>query len=366
LVILVDATSNPGTSTASKVFALNRGGLHWSRAFVLLGVALVPLVVLWAIGQEQYLLSAAFGALFTAAADPGGAFGYRASRLAVFALAGAALTAVGFALGGGAWGWVVLAALATTLAAGLAAAFGAHRFIAADVLNIWFLIALAIADSYQHSHSASHPWAQALAWLAGAALWIAVSFVAWLARGREERPQYVAELPGDISRRKLTRPLIMFAVIRALAIAITVAVAWGFDLEHADWMPIAAIVAMKPGLDQAKLASEQRLIGAAIGAVLAALLLLTVKNEHALELITIAFFALGAAIRFVNYALYCAAVAAAVLIALDIPNPSNLTAEAERVLFTFIGIAVGLLVMLLANRLAQRAKPPARTASQPV
>jgi len=189
-----------------------------------------------------------------------------------------------------------------------------------------------------------------------------VSFVAWLARGREERPQYVAELPGDISRRKLTRPLIMFAVIRALAIAITVAVAWGFDLEHADWMPIAAIVAMKPGLDQAKLASEQRLIGA----VLAALLLLTVKSEHALELITIAFFALGAAIRFVNYALYCAAVAAAVLIALDIPNPSNLTAEAERVLFTFIGIAVGLLVMLLANRLAERAKPPARTASQPV
>jgi len=85
-----------------------------------------------------------------------------------------------------------------------------------------------------------------------------------------------------------------------------------------------------------------------------------------LVLIVPAFFALGAAIRFVNYALYCAAVAAAVLIALDIPNPSNLTAEAERVLFTFIGIAVGLLVMLLANRLAQRAKPPARTASQPV
>lgn len=194
-----------------------------------------------------------------------------------------------------------------------------------------------------------------------------MSFVAWLARGRKERPQYVAELPGDISRRKLTRPLIMFAVIRAIAIAITVAIAWGFDLEHADWMPIAAIVAMKPGLDQAKLASEQRLIGAAIGAVLAAVFLLTVKNKHALELITIAFLTLGGAIRFANYALYCAAIAAGVLIALDIPNPTNFTAEAERVLFTFIGLAVGLLVMLLANRLATRAaKPPAKTASQPV
>ena len=332
----------------------------------MLGVALVLLVVLWAIGQEQYLLSAEFGLLLAAATDPGGAFGYRASRLAVFALAGAALTAVGFALGGGACGWVVLAASATTLAAGLAATFGVHRFIAADALNIWFLVALAIADSYQRSQTASHPWAQALAWLAGAALWIAVSFLAWLARGRKDRPQYVAELPGDISRRKLTRPLIMFAVIRALAIAITVAIAWGFDLEHADWMPIAAIVAMKPGLAQAKLASEQRLIGAAIGAVLAAVSLLTVDNKHALELITIAFLTLGGALRFANYALYCAAIAAGVLIATDIPNPTNFTAEAERVLFTFIGLAVGLLVLLLANLLAQRAaRPPAKTASQP-
>ena len=110
----------------------------------------------------------------------------------------------------------------------------------------------------------------------------------------------------------------------------------------------------------------QRLIGAAIGAVLAAVFLLTVKNEHALELVTVAFLTLGAALRFVNYALYCAAIAAAVLIALDIPNPSDFTAEAERVLWTFIGLAVGLLVMLMANRLAKRAAKPPRTVAQPV
>ena len=119
---------------------------------------------------------------------------------------------------------------------------------------------------------------------------------------------------------------------------------------------------MKPALDQAKLASEQRLIGAAIGAVLAAVFLLTVKNKHALELITIALLTLGGALRFANYALYCTAIAAGVLIALDIPNPGDFAAEAERVLYTFIGLAVGLLVMLLASRLAQRtAKPPAAT-----
>jgi hypothetical protein len=43
-----------------------------------------------------------------------------------------------------------------------------------------------------------------------------------------------------------------------------------------------------------------------------------------------------------------------VLIAIDIPHPSNLGAEGERVLFTFIGVAIGVLVMLLANVLAKR------------
>ena len=362
----VGSTANAKTGAGSKLFTLNRGGLHWSQALFLLAVLLLPLAVLWGIGQEQYLLSAVFGVLFTAVMDPGGAFGNRASRLAVYALAGTALTALGFALGGGAWGWVVLAASATTFAATLAATFGAHRFVAADVLNIWFIIALAIADSYQRSHTTSHTWAQTLAWLAGSALWIAVTLIGRLVRRSKERPQFIAELPGDRSRRKLDRPLIMFAVIRALAIGITVAIAWGLDLPHADWMPIAAIVAMKPRLDEAKLASEQRLVGAFMGAVLAAVFLVTVKNVHALELITIGLLTLAGAIRFVNYALYCAAIAAGVLIALDIPNPGDFADEAERVLFTFIGLAVGLLVMVLAGLLAKRAaKPPTRTAAQP-
>jgi len=40
-----------------------------------LDVMLVPLVVFWAIGHEEYLLSAIFGVVFTALADPGAATG---------------------------------------------------------------------------------------------------------------------------------------------------------------------------------------------------------------------------------------------------------------------------------------------------
>ncbi|MCX5060570.1 hypothetical protein OOK12_26820 [Streptomyces sp. NBC_00452] len=211
-------------SWLSKVFELNPAGLNWPRGVLFLDIALVPLVVFWAIGHEQYLVSALFGLLFTWLNDPGGSFGHRASHIAVFAVVGAGVTALGFGIGGEAWGWLVLATFAVTLVAGLAVAFGVRRFVAALLLNVWFLVALALAFGlHHHARVTSYTWAQVLAWAGGAALWIVLTFVGWLIRGREDRPPMMAEIPGDTSRRKLTRPLIMFAVIRALVMAGTVA-----------------------------------------------------------------------------------------------------------------------------------------------
>ena len=138
-------------SWLSKVFEVNPAGLNWPRAVMVLDVMLVPLVIFWAIGHQEYLLSALFGVLFAALADPGGGYGYRAWHIAVFGLIGAALTALGFGIGGDACGWLVLAAVAVTLLAGLAIAFGMHRFVAAYLLNIWFIIALALASSFHHA-----------------------------------------------------------------------------------------------------------------------------------------------------------------------------------------------------------------------
>jgi hypothetical protein len=69
-------------SRLSKVFELAPAGLNWPRGVLFLDIALVPLVVFWAIGHEQYLLSALFGLLFAWLADPGGGYGQRASLLA--------------------------------------------------------------------------------------------------------------------------------------------------------------------------------------------------------------------------------------------------------------------------------------------
>jgi hypothetical protein len=363
-------------SWLSKVFELNLAGLNWPRAVLFLDVALVPLIVFWAIGYEQYLLSALFGLLFAWLADPGGGYGYRASRIAVFALAGAGLTALGFGIGGDAWGWLALAAFAVTLVAGLTAAFGVRRFVTALLLNLWFIVTLGVASSFHHhTHVTSYTWAQVLAWTGGAALWIAVTFIGWLVRGREVRPQPVAELPGDTSRQKLARPLIMFAVIRALVMAGTVALAFGLDLSHGYWLPIAAMAAMKPSLEQATLVAAQRLAGALIGAAAAVLLLLIPASEHGprlstvehgLEVVAVVLLMHGAAARFCNYALYTGAIAAGVLILVDLPQPSNYAAEGYRVLWTLCGVGVGLLIMLLADLLAKRtAKEPPRPSTQP-
>ena len=363
------------TGWLRKVFALNPAGLNWPRAVLFLDVALVPLVVFWAIGHEEYLLSALFGALFAWLADPGGGYGQRASRITAFALIGAALTALGFGIGGDAWGWLALAAFAVTLAGGLAVTFGVRRFVTAMLLNLWFIITLGVAFSFHHAHITSYTWAQVLAWTGGSALWIAVTFVEWLVRGRQDRPQPIAELPGDTSRRKLTRPVIMFAVIRALVIAGTVALAFGLNLSHGYWMPIAAMSAMQPSLQQATLIGAQRVAGTLIGAVTAALLLLIPASERGLrlfaidrglEVVALVILMHGVAIRFWNYALYTGAIAAGVLTLVDLPQPSSYGTEGYRLLWTLCGAGIGVLVMLLAGLLAKRtAKAPPHQATQP-
>jgi hypothetical protein len=134
----------------------------------------------------------------------------------------------------------------------------------------------------------------------GAALWIAVPFIAWLVRGRQDQPQPFTEMPGDTSRHELGRPLIMFAVIRAVAIGGAVAIAFGLDLAHGYWLPIAAITA-------------------------------------------------------------------AVLTLMDLPQPSNYRAEGDRVLWALCGVAIGMLVMFLAELLATRTAkaPPGQPADVP-
>jgi hypothetical protein len=349
----------------SEVFQLNPAGPTWPRAVMFLDIALVPLVVVWAIGHPEYLLSALFGALFVWLADPGGSYGQRVARLAIYAAIGAGLTALAFGIGGDAWGWLVFAASAVTLVASLAVIFGVRRFVNAVILNIWFIIALAVAFGFHHSshHITQYTWAQTLAWTGGAALWIVVSFFAWLISGRQDQPRPFTEFPGDTSRQKLTAAIVMFAVLRTVVVAGTSAIAFGADPSHGVWLVFSALVAMKPSLEQSTVFAMQRLSGTLIGAAAAMLLLLIPASVHGLHLVAVTLglqavalviLAHGAALRFWNYAIYYTCISAGVLTLIDVLEPSDYSAEGYRVLWVFCGVVIGVLVMLLAGLLAKR------------
>ncbi len=56
----------------------------------------------------------------------------------------------------------MLAAFVVTVLAGLAINFGLHYLVAGILLNVWFLIALALAGL--PARISANPWQQALAW----------------------------------------------------------------------------------------------------------------------------------------------------------------------------------------------------------
>ena len=89
---------------------------------------------------------------------------------------------------------------------------------------------------------------------------------------------------------------------------------------------------MKPSLQQGTLAAGQRLAGTILGAVVAALLLLTVHDKHALDVVIVVLGGLAGSIFTVNFALFTAALTALILTALDLPDPTNFTTEGKSAL----------------------------------
>jgi len=351
-------------SRLATIFEVKREGINLPRALVTVGLFLIVLLIVVLIGEEKYWENVTFGALFVALSDPGGAYGGRLRAMTWVALGGAFVTGLGYAIGGESWVIVVIAAFVITFLSGLAIKFGVRAFTSALLVNSWFLVAIAVPEGHHLHASNSGWWQQALAWLVGAALFIALTFVGWLLKGRKEQAAHFPEISGD-KPTALTRPVVLFMGIRAIAIAISVAIAFGFGIPNADWMPIATLVAMQSTLGQATLASEQRFVGALCGALLAALFLTVVDNRRALEILIVILAAIAGTFRSANYAIYCTCMAAVVLTVDGVSNPTNHSAEGRRVLFTFIGLGIGLVVLLFAGLLKRRAAKaaPAATAA---
>lgn len=150
-------------SQLAKLFKLDYSGLNTTLALLVLELLIIDSVVLFTNHDTLYLFSAIFGTLFVGLSDPGGAFKSRIGPMLFTGIAGALLTALGFYLGRGAWGWVTIAAFTVTLLSGLSMKFGTHRFITTVLLNVWFVIALGLGSSYSQGHITTNTWGQAIA-----------------------------------------------------------------------------------------------------------------------------------------------------------------------------------------------------------
>jgi len=336
------------------VFGFDKSKLNWPLGITIAIALFVPLVLLALIGQDVYWLSVSFGVLFVGLADPGGRLGPRAAYVAVFGVIGAVVTAWGVWVGSAGWMLVTASTVIVTLLTGLVIRFGVRRFVTGSLLTAWFLIAISLPPGFAASGITLNPWLQALAWLVGAAAWFVLSSIVAALRRRPDRDPLVAELPTDTASSALTKPVVVYSVLRTVAVSGAVAIAFGFHLPYADWMPIAAQVAMKPNPQQSKLAATQRVVGTVAGAVIAGILLLAVHEKYVLAGAMVLLAVVGGAFRTANYALYTTGIAGTALIALDISNPTNLTTEGLRILFTLIGVAIAIAVMALAGALAKR------------
>ena len=248
-------------SQLTKVFSVNRKAFSLPAGVAIGGILLLIWLAIAQLDQQKYVVSVIFAVLTTALSDPGGGYWKRAGSMSAFGLGGGAVTALAFFVGTHAWGFVVLAVFLVTLSAGLAVKFGLHRFSVGLLLNIWFVVAIVLPISYRADRIKTTGWDQALAWLIGSALWIALMGIVWLASRCKWHPRPVIDLPGEpFTPVELTRPVVLFALIRALALAAAAAIAFGSHDPNADWMVIATLVALKPSLEQSRLVGLQRII----------------------------------------------------------------------------------------------------------
>jgi hypothetical protein len=348
----------------ASLFTLNRSKFHPVVGVIVTVILVMSLLVLRALGHEELGLSFSFGLLFTAITGVAGG-GTQATRVrwsGTVALVGTLLTALGFILGGASWTLVTLAVFVSTLLSYFAVVYGRRGALSGTLLNAWFVIALSIPFGLHKSPREA--WAlagpQALAWLAGGALWLVLAWVIWLVqRARQQQSSSVtpSQTPQVTAPPRLSRPLITFSLLAAAAVGLATAVAWGFDLSNADWMPIAAIVAMKPSPAASAYASGQRVAGAILGGLLAGLLLSAVHDTTLLEVVIVLFVAVGITLHEVNYAHYYTCISVAVLTALALPHPGNLSVIWERVLWTLVGVAIALGVTFLAGLISHREQP---------
>jgi hypothetical protein len=327
-----------GSSTFAEVVRFDFGKANWRGGLNGVIALLVALSLTAFFGNSG--LTAALAALFVVVVDRGGGFERRLLAQVGFAAVGVVVGFVAVAVADS------VAAAATvafvgTLAATLAAAWGRGPATQGVLLVVWLVLALTFGQSVDNAGEI------AAAFAAGALIGMAVTAVT----GRLEADAGDADGSSDTPRppsisAALRSPVGGFAVLRAVAVAVTVVLGYWLFPDHRMWATLTAVIIVRPPASQTLVVGIERTVGTVVGVAVGVTVAAILAETHVGLVIAFVISAfLMVALQPVNYALFTTALTALLLIMQAIVAEDVAGTGWDRLGATVVGVVTAFVVI---------------------
>ena len=333
-------------SALRSIFDADFAKANWHSALVGVAALLAALGLIAVFGNTG--LVAALAALFVIVAGRSGDERRSLADQAVFAAVGVVVGYVSVTIAGSVTAVAAFAFVATLIAT-LAAAWGKGPAIRGVMLVIWLVMALSIGQSTDAAGEI------AAAFGIGALIGMLASAIgARMAAGREE-PDVATEerdagredVDGVMTIARAIRSRVgALAVLRALAVAITVVLGYWLFPDHRMWAALTAVIIVRPPAAETLTVGVGRTLGTVAGVAVGAAAAAVFDNSTAL---LVAAFLVAAflmiALQPVSYVLFTAALTSLLLLTQAIVSEDVSATGSDRIWATFVGVATAFLII---------------------
>jgi len=290
-------------------------------------------------------LLAGMCALFLGALDEPGALSERLVMRARFVAVGALVVGLLSWSGDDVWPATVVATIVTYLGT-LAAGWGPSAGAQGQSLVLLAVVTLMIGPTDLA------PLELAFAYVAGGLIATAVSLVAWRWTGGDDAAEEAADPPvgGQNTVREVVRSEIgVFAIVRALAVAIATALGYEFFRSHPVWAMLTVVLVLQTPARQTLSVGLQRTVGTIVG-VLAGMVIVQWLDTGTVAIVA-AFVLAGfgmIAFKGVSYTLSTVFTTCVLLFSQRILQEDAFETGWQRIGATLLGTAIALAVVLVA------------------
>lgn len=300
----------------------------------LTGLAAIAIAIAFLAIFKTAGLAAGLALLFTIQADQPGPLRTRAVGILVMTLGGSAIAFVAIWAGTETAWAAILLTFAVTVIGTLVAGVGAAAATRGLLLSIWAVVALSLGGELEAAVNLTIAFA-AGGIIAAAIIWLRTRAMAEPPIADEE--EAVASSLGQLLRS----PLGWFALLRASAVTLAMALGIAFFPAHPTWAAITVIIVMRPKAGETIAVGVLRTLGTVLGLVAAALALFIFGHTDAVLFVGFLVAGFGmAALAKVNYAIMVACLTALLVFATELVSGTGESAAVDRLLGTIAGAAI--------------------------